>query len=260
MKRDAGPFRRIGVLGGMGVEATIALMQRVVAATAATDDQDHVPMLVDMNPQVPSRIRHIIARDGPDPGPVLAQMAARLETAGAQALAMPCNTAHLYATAIAQAVGIPLLHMPALACAKAAAGLASGEIVGILASPATNTTGLFSDLLAKDGVKVAFPKDETEILASIRRIKKQGPSNVDIALLERETVKLFQAGATRILIGCSEFSLIGKQVQSPAPILDTLDVLAEAIIAFSGVKAKPALRSTDIGPIYLTTDKDGMVS
>lgn len=237
MTGDASQFRRVGILGGMGVEATIALMQRVFAATAAEDDQDHVPLLVDLNPQVPSRIRHIIAQDGPDPGPVLAQMAARLENAGAQALAMPCNTAHLYAPAITQAVGIPLFHMPALACAQVAKGLASGDIVGILASPATNSTGLFSDLLAKDGIRTVFPEDETDILASIRRIKKQGPVDTDIALLEQETSKLVQAGAARIIVGCSEFSLLSTKLQAPVPIVDTLDVLADAIIAFSGVKA-----------------------
>lgn len=240
MTGNAGQFRRIGVLGGMGVEATIALMQRVFAATAAEDDQDHVPMIVDMNPQVPSRIRHIIAQDGPDPGPVLAQMATRLETAGAQALAMPCNTAHVYAPAITQAVGIPLLHMPALACAQAAAGKAPGDIVGILASPATNSTGLFSDLLGKHGITAAFPVDETDILASIRRIKKHGPTDADIALLEQEAARLAQSGASSVIVGCSEFSLVSKQLRSPVPIVDTLDVLTDAIIAFSGVHAKPA--------------------
>jgi len=45
-------FRKIGILGGMGVEATLELMKRVHAATETGDDQDHFPMLVDMNPQV----------------------------------------------------------------------------------------------------------------------------------------------------------------------------------------------------------------
>lgn len=62
----------------MGVEATLELMKRVNAATQAEDDQDHVPMFVYFNPQVPSRIRHVIEKNGPDPGPILAQMAARL--------------------------------------------------------------------------------------------------------------------------------------------------------------------------------------
>ena len=241
MADDGARLRRIGVLGGMGVEATIALMQRVHAATVAEDDQDHVPMFVDMNPQVPSRIRHLIEKDGLDPGPVLADMAVRLEHAGAEALAMPCNTAHFYAPVIKKAVGIPLLNMPKLACAEVACGMAQGAAVGILASPASNSTGLFSNMLKAVGLSAIFPENETDILASIRAIKKAGPSQTAIAVLERESEILYQRGATQIIVGCSEFSLISKQVRSPVPVLDTLDVLVNAVVAFSGAQAKQML-------------------
>lgn len=245
MTDAANRFRRVGVLGGMGVEATIALMQRVHAATAAEGDQDHAPMIVDMNPQVPSRIRHIITQDGPDPGPVLAQMAKRLEQAGAQVLAMPCNTAHLYASNIVQAVNIPLLNMPRLACSEAACGMTRGDVVGVLASPATNRTGLFRNLLEDADLRSAFPEDETEILASIRRIKKHGPSQADLTLLENEAATLVREGAARVIIGCTEFSLLSKQIRCPVPVLDTLDVLANAIVVFSGVRAKRVTRQSE---------------
>ncbi|SFF73474.1 aspartate racemase [Roseobacter denitrificans OCh 114] len=222
----------------MGVEATLELMKRVHAATPAEDDQDHVPMFVDMNPQVPSRIRHVIEKTGPDPGPVLAQMAARLELAGAQVLAMPCNTAHLYATQIEDAVGISLLNMPKLACAQAAQGMKRGGIVGILASPATNSSGLFGNFLARHEVQSAFPENEDGILASIRRIKKSGPTQTDITLLEREAASLVRRGAERVIIGCSEFSLVSERIRCPVPILDTLDVLVSEIVSFSGVRTK----------------------
>ena len=48
--------RTVGILGGMGPEATILLQQKLIAAVPASDDADHVPLLIDMNPQVPSRI------------------------------------------------------------------------------------------------------------------------------------------------------------------------------------------------------------
>ncbi len=65
----------------MGPEATVALLQRIQAGILASDDADHVPLLVDLNPQVPSRIQHLIEKTGPNPGPVIAEMAVRLETA-----------------------------------------------------------------------------------------------------------------------------------------------------------------------------------
>ena len=136
-------LRRIGVLGGMGPEATVALLQRVQGGVLARDDADHVPLLVDLNPQVPSRIKHLIEKTGPNPGPVIADMAERLETAGAEALILPCNTAHHYSGYIIDRVAIPFLSMPQLTCDALAGLVSSGSHVGILASPATNQTGLF---------------------------------------------------------------------------------------------------------------------
>ena len=112
--------RRIGILGGMGPEATVLLMSRLIAATPAQDDADHIPLIVDMNTQVPSRIAALIEGGGADPAPVLAAMAKRLEAAGAEALAMPCNTAHHYAPAIRAAATVPFLDMVALSAAQAA--------------------------------------------------------------------------------------------------------------------------------------------
>lgn len=224
----------------MGVEATLELMKRVHAATEAQDDQDHVPMIIDMNPQVPSRIRHVIEKNGPDPGPVLAQMAARLEQAGAEVLAMPCNTAHLYAAQIEERVGIALLNMPQLACAQAAQGMELGGIVGVLASPATNSSGLFEGFLTEHGLISAYPENEAGILASIRSIKKSGPTQSDINLLQNEAAALVKSGAERVIVGCSEFSLVSDRIQASVRVLDTLDVLVSAIVEFSGVRVKPS--------------------
>ena len=82
-----------GILGGMGPEATIDLMKRVFRATPAQDDRDHVHLLVDNNPQVPSRIQALLEKTGESPGPCLCDMARKLESWGADFLAMPCNTA-----------------------------------------------------------------------------------------------------------------------------------------------------------------------
>ncbi|MBD3766209.1 MAG: aspartate/glutamate racemase family protein, partial [Rhodobacterales bacterium] len=124
-------LRCVGILGGMGPEATVLLMQKVIAAVPARDDADHVPLLVDQNPQVPSRIRHLIDGTGESPAPALVAMARRLTAAGAQALAMPCNTAHHYAPAIRAAVDLPFLDMVALSADRAAALAGPGGAVGI---------------------------------------------------------------------------------------------------------------------------------
>jgi aspartate racemase len=224
-------MRRIGILGGMGPEATILMQQRLLDAVAAEDDSDHIPLLIDMNPQVPSRIAHLIEGTGGDPAPVLAEMARRLETGGAEALAMPCNTAHSYAASITAAVEIPLLNMVTLSAERAGPGK-----VGILASPATRITGVFDTALAKVGATPVWLTDDAPLLHAIRIIKANGATVEARNILRAASEDLLAMGAETQLVGCSEFSLIAEAASAEARVIDTLDILVEAVVAFATAK------------------------
>src|SRR5690606_19626079 len=97
--------KTLGVLGGMGPAATVAFLARVQALTPAQGDEDHVRVVMDMNPQTPNRHTQPEAA-----GRTLGEMALRLKAAGAEVLAMPCNTAHAHAAAI-RAAGLPFVDM-----------------------------------------------------------------------------------------------------------------------------------------------------
>jgi len=221
--------RVVGILGGMGPEATILLQQRLLAAVPAQDDSDHLPLLIDMNPQVPSRIAHLIEGTGEDPGPVLASMARGLEAAGATALAMPCNTAHHYAGAITAATTIPLLSMIDLSVARAAAQLAPGDSIGFLASPAVQSAGVFEAALERAGLKALWPDDGDRMLSAIREIKAQGPTDRARRILSEAHSELAGKGASLIFAACSEFSLLAQDLPGTPQVIDTVDVLGDAI-------------------------------
>jgi aspartate racemase len=225
--------RRVGILGGMGPEATVLLMQRLLSAARATDDAGHIPLIVDQNPQVPSRIRHIIDGTGDDPGPVLAAMAQRLQTAGAAAIAMPCNTAHHYRPTIRAAVQVPFLDMVAASVTRAASMAQAGVSIGILGSPALRRIGLFDTALAARGLTPAYPSDEGAMLDAIRAIKAHGATDSACATLLAASTSLYDRGAAVQMIACTEFSLIADAVDPRAQVFDTLDVLVSEIAAFS---------------------------
>ncbi len=225
--------RRVGILGGMGPEATVLLMQRIIAATKAADDADHIPLIVDQNPQVPSRIAYLIERRGDDPGPVLSAMAHRLQTAGAEALAMPCNTAHHFAPQVRAAVTIPFIDMVALSVARAATLAGAGGRIGILASPAVRKVGLFDAPCRAAGLTPIYPADEAATLATIRRIKASGATDAARTGLAAAATALQDQGATVQMVACTEFSLIADAVGPGITCFDTLDCLVEAIIAFA---------------------------
>jgi aspartate racemase len=226
-------LRRVGILGGMGPEATVLLMQKVIAATQARDDAGHIPLIVDQNPQVPSRIRRLIEGTGEDPGPVLAAMALRLQTAGAEALAMPCNTAHHYAPVIQAAANVPLIDMVQLSVAKAASLAGKNGRVGILASPAVRQVGLFDAACATAGLTPTYAKDEATMLATIRAIKAGGVTPAARVALAQASQDLLADGCIVQMIACTEFSLIADEVTPSAMAFDTLDQLVSGIIAFA---------------------------
>ncbi|HHL20950.1 MAG TPA: aspartate/glutamate racemase family protein, partial [Aliiroseovarius sp.] len=173
----------------------------------------------------------------PDPAPVLATMARRLQAAGACALAMPCNTAHHYAPAITGAVTIPFLDMIELSAARTAQSAPPGASVGLLASPAVRRTGLFDAALARRGLHALWPgdgaNDQGGLLEAIRLIKAEGATDRARALLQEASHGLARRGAGLQLVACSELSLIAGSVAPDVTSLDTLDVLVDAITDFS---------------------------
>ena len=225
-------YKPIGVLGGMGPAATASFMQRIIDLTQVEDDAEHIPLLVDMNPQIPSRIDAIL-KSTENPGPVLARMATTLEQNGAQALTMPCNTAHYYADFIEGAVNIPLLNMLTLAANQIKASIGEGK-VGMLASPLTDQVGIFRDAFKPAGLSVIFPEDADYVLSIIRRIKAEGLKADMGQKLSELSQEMKERGAGCLLIGCSEFSLLTGQVKTDLPIFDTVDILAREAIRFSG--------------------------
>ncbi|MEZ5594050.1 MAG: amino acid racemase [Gammaproteobacteria bacterium] len=221
----------IGVLGGMGPEATVELMRRIIAATPATDDADHIRMIVDNNPKVPSRIKALIEGDGDDPGPVLAAMARGLETAGAEILVIPCNTAHHYLPVVQAAVTVPVLDVVELTATRLVAHAPPLRRIGMLASPAVRLVGLFDRQFPAHDLTVIYPPeaDQTVVLDLIRDVKAGRVSDARIAAYNAVAQRLVTAGADALLIACTELSTLAVP-QTGVPIVDTLEVLVHAVV------------------------------
>ncbi len=235
----------IGILGGMGPEATVDLMRRVIAATPAEDDADHVHLLVDNNPKVPSRIAALIEGTGKSPAPELQRMTRGLLAAGVDAIAMPCNTAHNYLGEIRAAAGrTPVLDMVALTARRAGELLSAGGRVGMLASTAVQLTGLYADELGERGIDIAFPSRQAELMQLIRDIKRGRCGAAERARYAQICGALQDDGADLLLVACTELSILADALPAGVPALDALDVLAAEIVAIgTGARAAGAAGS-----------------
>lgn len=219
-----------GILGGLGPEATVDLLRRIIRNTPATDDQDHIRCLVDNNPKTPSRICRLLEGGGEDPGPVLADMARRLETWGADFLAIACNTAHNYYAQVRDAVSVPVLHMVEIAAAATRATYPRASRVGLLASPAVRLTALYHGPLEAHGLSPVYapPDQEAELLAIIRAIKAgdRGPAMRKRTLAVARVLE--KLGAEVCIVACTELGVILEG--APLPMTDAAEALAREIV------------------------------
>jgi len=222
----------VGVLGGMGPEATIELMRRVLVATPAVDDSDHMHLLVDSNPDVPSRIAALIDKTGESPEPELVSMALRLKGAGAEALAIACNTAHAYVPAIARSADLPVLDMITLTADRIAAMALRHRRVGLLASTAVVDLGLYGKAMSRHAIAVAVPQRQAELMDVIKAVKR-GDAGVTTRRRFTEVADdLAATGVDLLLVACTELSLLVDSISPESPCLDSLDVLVGEIVKF----------------------------
>ncbi len=224
-------MKTVGIIGGMGPEATVLLMQKLLSAVPARDDADHIPLIVHQNPAVPSRIKRLIEGRGDDPAPVLAKMAKDLELAGAQALAMPCNTAHAYADHIKAATHLPFLDMRTASVESLSAKLKYGARIGMLASPAVRMAGVFDRLFDAAGLVPVFLADDADLLDLIRRVKSGDAGDMAHQHMTH-VAALLAAQSDHLLIACTELSLLTKGLAA-FEWTDSLDCLTNSIAAFA---------------------------
>lgn len=216
----------------MGPEATCDLMQRVIRATPAAEDKDHIRMVVDSNPKVPSRIKAILDGSGENPANCLVDMARKLEDWGVDFLAIPCNTAHYYYPEIQAAVRIPVLNMIALAAEAVLLAQPDIRRVGILASTATLLTKLYDKHFNCANVTLVCPGGDAQalLMTIIQRIKS---GRIDMKM-QNKLLKLTQLLADKkaqaAIIACTELSLIAGGMNATLPVYDASDILAHKIV------------------------------
>lgn len=228
------PRKICGILGGMGPAATADLLNRIIAFTDAADDYGHVRCLIDQNPQVPSRIRSLLA-GAESPGPVMAKMASNLEKSGADFLCIACNTAHYWLPEVAAAVSIKVLDMPQLASRDAAR---AGRSCGIMATPATRLKGIYDQHLRDLGMEALYPEPEDQelLLKIIETVKGSRQDEDTVIQYHGIAARLVNAGADSIIAACTELGTLGGI--PGLPLVDAADSLAKAIVSEAGAKLK----------------------
>lgn len=233
----------IGILGGMGPEATAALFLKIIKSTPAKKDQDHLRIIIDNNPKIPNRILAILGK-GKSPLKQLQETLHNLEKAGAELIAIPCNTAHHYYRELQESTNVPIINMISETVAYIYKNFPDIKKIGLLATTGTIKAGIYHKAITK--MEVITPDEaaqETVMNAiygeqGIKAGYTQGKPRDDILEVAKA---LINRGAEAIIIGCTEVSLVLTQEDLPVPLIDALQVLAAV-----AVRKARQLRATNL--------------
>ena len=191
---------RLGIIGGMGPQATNTFYQYIIDRTDAHSDQEHLSVLIFSDSDMPDRTG-----------------------------AIPCNTAHYFLDRVQEQVGVPILHM----IRETARLLVSQgrKRPGILATDGTIQTGLYQREFAALGLEPVAPGPEAQrqimslIYDDIKAGKLGDPEKFAAAHQD-----LIAQGCDCAILACTELSVFATQHPLSTFFIDAMAVLAERAV------------------------------
>ena len=221
----------IGILGGLGPEATVDLFYKIVKLTPAEKDQDHFRIIIDNNPKIPDRTDAIIS-NGKNPLSELVATAQNLEKAGADFIIIPCNTAHYFISNIKENINIPILNMIEETAIYVKTIFPSFKKVCLFATKGTYKTKLYETFFNPRNIEILVPElsDQDKIMKVIYQVK----SGIMPEKTKREMIDISEEyskkGSQAIIAGCTEIPLALKDEDVDVPVIDPTYILAKRAI------------------------------
>ena len=233
--------RKIGVLGGVGPAATVDFTDKIVRNTPASRDQEHVKIVIEMNPQIPDRTAHLIG-GGIDPCVEIFATCRQLELDAADFIAIPCNTAHAYISRVQPYLGIPVVNMLAETVAYIRRHHPQRRRVGLLGTSGTIDSRVYHGFVETAGLELVVPDPEHQALVMRAIYGDRGVKAGFTDGLCREDLlcaieHVVGQGAEIVLLGCTELPLIQAMDEDfrvgdqRVVLLDPTTILAQRCVA-----------------------------
>lgn len=237
--------KTIGILGGMGPEATRYMYDLIINRTDAGTDQDHIHVIINSYPQVPLRTDAIL-KQGPSPTPFLKEGIEALLNAGADFVVMPCVTAHHFIPEVREEIAFDFVSLLDEAGKWAGANLAGIKTAGLIASAGAIESRLFHRVFAAQGIEIISP-EEQDLSRALEAVF--GPGGIKAGHTTggpREAIlsaanALIDRGAGAIIAGCTEIPLVLRPEDISVPLIEPMKIAAEVCILKAGYRLKKEL-------------------
>lgn len=227
-------MKTLGLIGGMSAESTVLYYQIINREINRRLGGNHSARLVMHSVDFEDIVRLQKAGDWAAAAAHLATCAHQLAQIGAEALVLCTNTMHKVAPQLADAAGIPLLHVvDATAAAIQAQGL---QRVALLGTRFTMSDGFYAERMAAHGIEVLVPavavQDELHRIIfdqlCVGRIEPEAK-----AFYQQAVAGLARQGAQGVILGCTEICLLIGPDDTALPVFDSTALHALAAVEFA---------------------------
>jgi aspartate racemase len=235
-------LKTIGILGGMGPEATAYFFGLIIKNTRAAKDQDHVPVIMYSLPTIPDRTAAIL-RGGPSPLPVLVRGLEALRRAGADFAVIPCVSAHYFYAALAPRSPLPVVNLLEETVREVGGRHPGIKRIGLIATTGTVRSRLFHDAFEAAGIEVLVPdgRAQERVMKAIygkAGVKAGVTAGAPRKAILRVAEDLIRGGAQGIVAGCTEVPLVLGEEDLPVPLIEPMRIGALACIRRAGGEAR----------------------
>ena len=223
----------LGILGGLGPMASAYFYELITAHTKASCDQEHIDIILSSRASTPDRTAFITGASDESPLPYMIEDATRLEIYGADVIVIPCNTAHYFVEQVREKVSVPV---PSIIEETSEHLKRAGyKKAGIMATAGTVSSGSYQEQLNKRGLSFAVPDEiHQQYLHELIYGDVKSGREPDIEKFYSIADHLKDKGCDKLILGCTELSLINRAVGGDPVFTDSLEVLAHTAIKACG--------------------------
>lgn len=256
---------RLGVLGGMGTEASIYFQNIIAQKRGANHDQAHLPVVCITNPNIPDRTAYLLDKTNKNPVPELLKSIQDLEDLkGVYCTVMACNTAHAFHDILQKHTHLVILDMIKYTVDFIRSDYPDAPI-GLLATTGTCKTGVYDRYFQKYNISCLKPDEYSQqhhVHASIygddvQSGIKGGEYDKSADLLVTATEILHHHGVNVIILGCTELPLVRNKLESALPhihFIDPMEIVAQKAIDIHDTVIDKLSSNTVIKPIKSVLD------
>lgn len=232
----------LGIIGGLGPMASAYFYELITAHTKAEKDQEHIDIILSSRASTPDRTAFITGKSTESPLPYMVEDATRLEVYGADVIVIPCNTAHYFVEEIRSKVSVPV---PSIIEETSRHIKEAGyKKAGIMATAGTVQSGSYQEQLRRVGLSWEIPDEEhQQYLHELIYDDVKSGNDPDIDKFYKVVSYLRERGCDKLILGCTELSLINRAVGNDPLFTDSLEVLAYT--AIKACKSTPTGFSKD---------------